>query len=163
MKALLYLFLLACFVSCNSSSARKVDPRVLTLPAFNLQLLNNEQIMNTGSLSTNTPVVFMYFSPACVFSRKQTEAIIANYRTLQHIRFLMCSAFPLDQIDTFYRHYQLNRFNNITVGRDKDLFFEKQLNVPSYPWLFIYTPDRKLKKIITGFADAQLILDMIKG
>jgi hypothetical protein len=160
MRTFIYIALLACIASCKDSG---IDPRVLTLPQFSMQLLDSTHFINTRDIAAGKPTIVMYFSPDCKFSRQQTERIIAGYAALQHIRFYMCSPYPLAKLNAFNRHYQLNTFNNITVGRDYNLFFQEQLKVPSYPWLFIYAPDKKLKRIITGSMDVKTILDMLNG
>jgi hypothetical protein len=150
------MVLLACLVSCKN----KIDPRVLTLPEFKIQLFDGTQIL---PVAKGKPTILVYFDPGCKFSRLQTETIIRNYRSLQHIQFYMFSPYPLQQLHDFYRHYHLENYDNITMGRDYDGFFEKELKVPSFPWLFIYAPGKELKKIITGNVDVQTILNNING
>jgi hypothetical protein len=160
MRIFIYIALLACIVSCKEEG---IDPRVLTLPTFKMQLLDSTHIINTRDIAKGQPTVVMYFSPDCKFSQQQTERIIAGYPALQHIRFYMCSSGSLNKLNAFYRHYQLNRYNNIIVGRDYNLFFQDELKVPSFPWLFIYAADKKLKRIITGSTEVKNILKMING
>jgi hypothetical protein len=160
MRMFIYIVLLACIVSCKEDG---IDPRVLTLPQFSMQLLDGTSVLNTQDITPGQPTIVMYFSPDCKFSRQQTERIISNYGALQHINFYMCSSSSLNKLNTFSKHYQLAKYNNITVGRDYKLFFENELKVPSYPWLFIYAPDKKLKRILTGSAEAKTILHMLNG
>jgi hypothetical protein len=163
MRSFFYIVLFACIVSCKESGKGDIDPRVLTLPAFSIQSLDSTHTINTRDIAAGQPTIVMYFSPDCKFSRQQTERIIAGYPALQHIRFYMCSSDPLNKLNTFSKHYQLNRYNNITVGRDYNLFFQEQLKVPAYPWLFIYAPDKKLKRIVTGSVEVKTILDMLNS
>jgi hypothetical protein len=163
MRTFIYIVLLTCIVSCKDSGKDGIDPRVLTVPQFSMQLLDSTTVLNTQDITPGQPTIVMYFSPDCKFSRQQTERIIASYPTLQHIRFYMCSSSPLEKLNAFSKHYQLSKYNNITVGRDHNLFFENELKVPSYPWLFIYARDKKLKRILTGSAEVKTILAMING
>jgi hypothetical protein len=163
MKQFLYILLFTCSAACMSTGTKKIDPRVLKLPSFKLLQLDSSRIFNTKDIATGMPTILVYFSPDCKFSRQQTENMLANYSSLQHIRFYMCSDVPLAKLNAFYRHYQLNRYTNIIVGKDYELFFDKELKVPSFPWLFIYAPDNRLKKIITGSTDAKTIIDMLNG
>ena len=163
MRTFFYFVLFAGMVSCKDSGKGDIDPRVLAFPQFSMQLLDSTHIINTRDIAAGIPTVVMYFSPDCKFSRQQTERIISNYGALQHINFYMCSSSSLNKLNAFSKHYQLNRFNNITVGRDYNLFFQEQLKVPSYPWLFLYAADKKLKRIITGSTEVKTILDMING
>jgi hypothetical protein len=143
--------------SCNSN---KIDSRVLTLPTFNIQLLDSSHVVNTADIASGAPTIVLYFSPDCKFSRMQTETIVKNHEALKHVRFYMCSSLPLSKIKAFSDHYQLSKYDNITVGRDVNLFFEKDLKVPAFPWSFIYKADKKLKRILTGNADLKLLLEM---
>lgn len=163
MRTFSYIVLFACIVSCKDPGKGGIDPRVLTVPTFNMQLLDSASIINTRDIKTGQPTVVMYFSPDCQYSQAQTQRIIANHTALQHVRFYMCSSGSLNKLNAFSKYYQLNKYNNITVGRDYNLFFQEQLKVPSFPWLFIYASDKKLKRIITGSTDVKTILDMINS
>lgn len=160
MRGCLYALLLMAITSCNSN---KIDSRVLTVPVFNMQLLDSTSMINTANIKSGTPTVVLYFSPECKYSRMQTETIIKNHEALKHVQFYMCSPLPLSKIKAFYNYYHLNKYENITVGRDVNQFFEKQLKVPAYPWSFIYKSDKKLKRILTGNADLKMLLEMTHG
>src|SRR5688572_27965880 len=101
-----------------SRNSNKIDSRELTLPTFSMQLLDSTQVLNTADIASGTPTIVLYFSPDCKFSRMQTETIIKNHEALKHVRFYMCSPLPLSKIKAFSDHYQLNKYVNITVGRD---------------------------------------------
>lgn len=150
------LFVLGC-------KEKGIDPRVLSLPELNVQMLDSSRVMNTADIAAGVPTILMYFDPGCQFSREQTETIIKHYDSLKHIRFYMISSGPMQKLHDYYTHYRLDRFGNIIMGRDHELFFEKELKVPSFPWLFIYSPDKKLKRILTGSSDVQTILSNVNG
>lgn len=160
MKVLFYFALCIGIASCKQQG---IDARVLTLPSFNLQALDSSHTLNTKNIENGQPTVLLYFNADCAFSRRQIEQIVAHYQLFSAINVYMCSEDPLYKLKAVYGQYGLNRFHNITVARDKDLFFQEQLKVPSFPWMFIYGADRKLKKIIQGNVDPQFILDIIKS
>lgn len=163
MKHLGYTLLFACFATCLGCHNNGIDPRVLTLPSLKLLPLDSSRTIDTKDIAGGEATVLMYFNPDCKFSRQQTENILANYSSLQHIRFYLCSPYPLTKLNDFSKHYQLSRFNNIVVGRDYEMFFDKQLKINSFPWLFIYAPNKQLKRIITGSVDAKTIIHMVNG
>jgi len=163
MRKFVYLALIACAASCTHRNPKGIDPRVLTLPSFNLQLLDSVHMLNTSSIKKGRPTILINFAPDCSSCSYQTEQLISNYQFLQSVNIYMCSPYPLHTLKEYYNHYGLNRFNNITVAHDVDQFFSAQLKVPSFPWLFIYAPDKKLKKIITGSTDIHTLLKILYG
>ena len=162
MRRWLYIGLLAGLVSCKPSG-EKIDSRVLTVPQFSMQLLDSTHSFNTRNIPAGQPTIVMYFSPDCKFSQQQTQRIVSNCTSLQNVRVYMCSSSSINKLNAFSRHYKLDQYNNITVGRDVNLFFQEQLKVPGYPWLFIYAADKKLKRIITGGTDVKTILQMLNS
>jgi hypothetical protein len=147
-------------MACNSGS--QIDPRVLTVPSVSLQLPESNKTINIANSQQGKPTVVLFFSPDCKYSQRQIKSITANYTALKDVHFYMCSSAPIKKLHAFSEYFHLNRFENITVGRDVNLFFDKELKVTGYPWSFIYTADKKLKRIATGEVSVKFILDMVK-
>ena len=160
MKKFLYIGF-AVLVACNSSS--EIDPRVLTVPSFQMQLIDSRASFNTADIKKGEPTIVVYFSPTCKFSHQQTMDFVNNHEALKNVKIYMCSNAPLQKLHDFSEHYHLNRYNNITVGRDVNGFFDRQLKVTGYPWSFIYASDKQLKKIATGYVETKRILELYKG
>lgn len=50
----------------------------------------------------------------------------------------------------YYDQYELNKYPNITVGRDYDSYFINYFKVTSVPFMAIYTKDKMLKQVLIG-------------
>ena len=160
---MLFILLIAALCGCQSSQPQQPDKRILAIPSLNLLLTDSSTVINPQQIPPGKPTILVCFSPNCPFSRQQTKEIVTHYTQLQNYRLYFCSPEPLPAIKDFYNNYQLNKYKNITVGRDYELFFYKQLNIYSYPSLFIYNSANQLQKIATGFVSADMIVNFTNG
>jgi hypothetical protein len=146
-------------LACMAKSPNTPDPKIMTLPMFNLTSVNNE-IINTGYTPEGKSTILFYFNTDCKYSQYQTETIIKNMNSFQNVHFYMFTSQPLDVLNTFYNRYNLGNYKNFTVGRDNSRFFEKTFMANSFPWLVIYDKQKKLKKVITGSIDAKSLKEL---
>lgn len=162
-KLMLLLSLLAALSGCQYSQLPQPDKRILSIPSLNLLLTDSTHIINTQQTPPGKPTLVLYYSAGCAACREQTQELLNHYTQLKNYRLYFCSSDPLTTIRDFTNSYQLNRYSNITVGRDYEHFFDKQLNINSYPSLFIYTSENRLQKIAMGFIDAETIIHFINS
>lgn len=161
MKKILHLLLLAGMAGCFGK-----QPTITTglegklMPNFNLLLMDSTTRINTGSIPTGKPVVLFLFSPFCPYCRAQTEEIIHHRESLGDVRLYMISAFHFTTIKSFYDHYQLNKFPNITLGWDDSASFNKYFHAQYIPYLAIYDKDKRLKQVIVGNVRTKEITDV---
>lgn len=140
--------------ACMGKSPNMPAPKVMTLPSFNLTSANNG-IISTGNSPEGKSTILFYFNPTCKYSQYQTETIIKNISSFQDVQFYMFTNQQDASLNTFYDHYNLGNYKNITVGVDNNRFFENNFVANSVPWLVVYDKQKKLKKIITGSLDAK--------
>jgi thiol-disulfide isomerase/thioredoxin len=114
------------------------------LPSFNLLSHDSLTIINTKNTPSGKPVVLFYFSPQCPYCRAEMADIISNIASLKNIQFYVFTSWPFPAMKSFYAHYQLGKYPNISVGVDYDNFFLKKFMAFGVPYTAIYSKDRKL-------------------
>jgi hypothetical protein len=71
----------------------------------------------------------MLFSPDCDHCKHETEELIKNIDKFKKIQIVMATPMPFDKMKEFYAHYDLQRFKNITMGRDISFILPPFFNV----------------------------------
>ena len=150
MKNVLLPFIVACLFGCTHRPAMKTGLEGKPIPSFDLLLQDSATHLNTGLIPAGEPVVFFYFSPYCPYCRAQMQNLIANIKDLQGIRFILVTAFPYSDMKAFYKHYDLARYSNITIGEDYKQAFGDYFRTSQVPYLAVYDKQRKLKQVNLG-------------
>jgi peroxiredoxin len=150
MKYIITFFIAASLSSCDNKSAVKSEYEGKLLPSFNLLLMDSTTKINTKNIPTGQPIVLFFFSPICPYCRAQTEEIVDNMNTFTNVKFYFLSIFPLEQIKKYYDHYDLQKYHNITVGQDYDIYFGKYFKASGVPYTAIYDKNKKLTQLFIG-------------
>jgi len=145
--ALLLVMMSEC---ANRNTYEKTGLEGKALPEFSMQLMDSVTNFNTKSVSYDKPVVIFLFSPYCPFCKAQTKDMIENMTSIKNIHFFMLSSYPFHAIKKFYMDYHLDKYSNITVGRDTALFFSNYIKAIGIPYLAIYGKDNHLKQGLLG-------------
>jgi thiol-disulfide isomerase/thioredoxin len=161
MKKLLYVLILVALTGCFGKTPEvKTGKEGKPMPSFNLLLMDSITRLNTSSIPTGQPIVLFLFNPYCPYCRAQTEEITKEIKSLSNIRFYFFSIYSHNEIKGYYKHYQLSRFTNISVGQDYDNYFGNYYPVSGVPYLAIYDINKKLKKVLIGKVGINLIKDI---
>ena len=144
-------------VSCGQNKQITTGLEGKPIPSINLLMIDSTTKINTANLKDNEPVVFFFFSPQCPYCKLQTEDIISNIKSLNNIHFYLVSSFPFRTLKQYYRQYELERYSNITVGRDYDYHFVDYYSVKSIPYIAVFNKDKILKKVFVGKTDINVI------
>jgi protein-disulfide isomerase len=142
------LLLMACF--------EKQSPPLITglegmsMPTFNFLLLDSTTRVSARSLKPGKPIVMFYFSPYCPYCKAQTKDIIDHISSFKNIEILFVSNFPFSSIKTYYEHYQLRKYSNISIGIDYKDNISAYFKPPGVPYIAIYDKYKKLTKVYVG-------------
>lgn len=159
MKNISLLLLVSCLCGCSDHL-----PTIVTghegkaMPSVNLLLMDSATRINTNAIPTDKSVVLFLFNPGCPYCRAQTEALIEHMETLSNIQFYFISSYPFVPLKSYYVHYRLDRYPNVIVGQDYTLNFNAYFNVNAVPYLAFYDKDKRLKQVLLG----QLDIDVLK-
>jgi thiol-disulfide isomerase/thioredoxin len=158
MKKVILVVSLTAMFGCNARrQPLKTGLEGKPLPAFNLLLNDSSTYINTVNIPAGKPVVLFYFSPRCPYCRAQMDDILKNISSLKDIRFYIFTDWPFQEMKAFYNYYQLNKYQNISVGVDYNSFFQKNFNAYGIPYTAIYRKDNKLNEAFMGIIDSKQI------
>ena len=174
MKKMFLLFILISLTFCSFSqadSAKKsssysqqenvTEPpykRFPTVPPLKLLLLDSTSYFSKNDLKKNKPVLIIVFNPDCEHCKHETEEIIKNIDSLKNIQIIMATIMPFDLMKSFYENYDLQRFQNITVGKDVQYTLPSFYQMHFMPYLAMY--DKK-GKLLATFEGAMKMEDLI--
>ena len=174
MKKMFLLFILISLTFCSFSQADSVkksssysqqenvtEPpykRFPTVPPLKLLLLDSTSYFSKNDLKKNKPVLIIVFNPDCEHCKHETEEIIKNIDSLKNIQIIMATIMPFDLMKSFYENYDLQRFQNITVGKDVQYTLPSFYQMHFMPYLAMY--DKK-GKLLATFEGAMKMEDLI--
>jgi len=174
MKKMFLLFILISLTFCSfcqGDSAKKsssysqqenvTEPpykRFPTVPPLKLLLLDSTSFFSKNDLKKNKPVLIIVFNPDCEHCKHETEEIIKNIDSLKNIQIIMATIMPFDLMKSFYENYDLQRFQNITVGKDVQYTLPSFYQMHFMPYLAMY--DKK-GKLLATFEGAMKMEDLI--
>lgn len=161
-----YKSYIVCLIACCVMACFGKRPTITTghegkaMPSINLLLTDSVSYLNTKNIPNGEPIVLFYFSPHCPYCRSLTKEIITNIKNLEDIHFYMLSNFPLSYIKDYKDEYQLDKYHNITVAQDYEIYFSTYFKAPGVPCIAIYGKERKLKQVVMGKVSTSLIKDI---
>lgn len=161
LKIIAFTCIVLIIISCNFQSKKRSLEGNVSIPEFDMLLVDSTTYFNTQNIPTGRPVVLFYFGPYCDHSRTQMKNIIKNIENLKNIRFYLITQEPFNDMVYFYNNFRLNQYNNIVVGFDYEKFFNKKLKVQGYPYLLVYGKDGKLRNIFRGEVYGREILKSV--
>ncbi len=132
------------------------------LPAFRIQMLDSSTMFNTFNIKAGKKTVLMLFSPDCEHCQHMADSMKNHMEEMQDVQIYMFSFMDLYQIKQFAAKYKLNRYKNITFGKDVDFFFAGFYKLTSVPGIAIYDKKKKFVKLFNGGAKIGDVLAAIK-
>jgi thiol-disulfide isomerase/thioredoxin len=132
--------------------------RFPTVPPLKLLLLDSTSYFTKNDLKKNKPVLIIVFNPDCEHCKHETEALIKNIDSLKNVQIIMATMMPFDLMKSFYENYDLQRFQNITVGKDVQYTLPSFYQMHFMPYLAMY--DKK-GNLLATFEGAMKIEDLI--
>jgi thioredoxin-related protein len=160
------IFLFSCFISITIITFSQADSNALapyqrfpSIPPFNLLKVDSSSYFTKNDLKKNKPVLIILFSPDCDYCQHETEEIIKNMDQLKNVQILMSTNMAFEMMKSFYEKYDLQRFENITVGRDFQYILPSFYQIRFMPYLAMY--DKK-GNLLTTFQGSMKIEDLVK-
>ena len=163
MRKILFYFLIASIYCCKNEHVQiKTGLEGKLMPSFNLLLMDSTTKLNTQNIPVGESIVLFYFSPKCPYCKAQTEDLIEDIKSLKHIRFYLISNFPFEDIQKYCTRYHLEKYSNIIVASDYEMFFNQYFKAEGLPYLAIYDSDKKLKQVLLGQVKTNLIKNILQ-
>jgi thioredoxin-related protein len=146
---LLFLFL----YQTGHAQADSIAAPYLRFPTFPpVKLLNDDSttFFTKANLPKKTDVMLITFSPTCEHCQHEMEEIIKNMDQFKNIRIVMATMMPFDSMMSFKKHYELQKYPNISVHRDVQYFLPSFYMMHSLPFLAFYDKKGKLISVFEG-------------
>ena len=157
MKKLSFIMAIVFITACQSS---RKEPH---LPFFDLLLSDSTTRLNTAMIPEGKPTILLYFSPDCEHCQHQIASILQAMDSLKAIRFYFITTDSFSRMKIFCNSYQLNKYPNITLGRDLTSFFPRYFNRPDPPYLVIFDQHKRQKGVFAGATSATQILEFVNN
>lgn len=150
MKKIAIFFLIIFLCGCKGRPPLHTGLEGKPMPNFDLLLMDSTTHLNTSDLPPGQPIVLFYFSPRCPYCRAEMQDIVDNAKKLKDIRLILLTADPYSETKGFYKHYDLGKYPNVTVGMDYDYFFGNYFKTSQVPYLALYDRNKRLKRVKLG-------------
>jgi len=163
MKTVAALFILVQLAI--TTFAQQTEPpykRFPTLPPLKLLLVDSTTQFTEKDLKKDLPVYIILFSPDCDHCQKGTEELIDNIDKFKGIQIVMSTISPFDKMKEFYTNYKLERFQNITVGKDQFALLPTFYRIKNMPFLAFYDKKGNLIDIAEGALPVPKVLEYFK-
>jgi uncharacterized membrane protein YphA (DoxX/SURF4 family)/thiol-disulfide isomerase/thioredoxin len=143
------------FAAFTAPATPKTGMEGRLLPDFDLLLPDSVTHFNTANIPTGKPFVVIGFDPFCAHCQAETQDIIKNIQRLKNVSIYYVTPYPLWEIKAFYQHFKLERYPNITIGRDyRDVFF-REFRSTVVPYTAVFDSRRRLKQVFAHQTDAK--------
>ncbi|MFV0605649.1 MAG: TlpA family protein disulfide reductase [Niabella sp.] len=149
MKYILLLFTFI-FTGLSSFAQQNEAPylKYKTVPSARLLLSDSTGVELKARLDKKKPLMIVVFSPECDHCKHEAEELVKNIDKFKKIQIVMVSMLPIFKMNEFVKHYGLDKYSNILVGRDIGYVFPVYYDIKSLPYHAFYNKD---KKLIMGF------------
>jgi peroxiredoxin len=127
------------------------------LPDFDLTLKDSTVSFHTASITTGKPFILLLYQPHCPYCRLQTADLIKNITDLKDIPIYFITSYPYSSIRRFSNNYHLDRYPNIIIARDSNDQVLTYFNQSPVPYMAFYDSQKRLKKVLVGKNDFNLI------
>ena len=132
-----------------------------TLPDFKLELPTGAAYYSEN-LPKNKQVVIILFSPDCDHCHQLTKELTAQAHRFKKTHFVLSTTLPAEKMKAFYQQYQVDRFRNITMGKDVLYFLNRYYQSHYLPFVAIYNRELKLTRVYDGTINATQLFEQIQ-
>lgn len=150
MRVLFLALVVIGIISCQRPLRPLPEGIARELPAFKIQMMDTAVKFNTADIPKGKPVVLFFFGPDCPYCQNLTREIVARMNELKDVRFYLVSIADFKEIHMYDTLFKLDKYKNVTIGKDMDAFFFKYYKAPGYPYLAVYDKKKEFREIIVG-------------
>jgi len=162
MRVLFVALLLVGIFSCQRQ--RPLPPGIdRKMPDFKIQLLDTTVKLNTAAIPQGQPVVLFFFGPDCPYCQALTRELTKRMDELKDTRFYMVSVADFKEIHMYDTLFKLDKFKNVTIGKDVDGFFFSYYKAPGFPYLAVYDKKKEFREIIIGGISVDSLKKVIRS
>lgn len=150
MKQVNLFVIIITLAGCFGQAPQKTGKEGKPLPDFSVLLTDSSTWIHSRDIPDNKPFALLVFSPHCPFCKALTKKIIEDKDNLQGIHFYFISDFPLSDVKSYIKEFELDKQPNITVALDSADFVNDYFEVPGLPYIAVYGKNKKLNQAFLG-------------
>jgi len=105
--------------------------------------------------------MIMLFNPECSHCQHETEEILKHIDDFKKVQIVMATMMPMEMLRTFNTKYDLEKFRNITTGKDVDNTLPSFYHISNLPTLAFYDKKGKLIDISDGSMPVDQVLEKL--
>lgn len=134
-----------------------------TLPSFEILLEDSTTMFNTKDIPTGKPTVLMYFSPDCDHCALVVRKIKEHNKDFKKAHIYMSTPMSLAATKEFSKELEIDKMDNITIGKDHAFFVIKYYKITSFPFLAVYDSNKQLVGAFHANADFNDVVKAVKN
>lgn len=152
MKKLLFAFLLICSFQHSKAQEDTVAlyKRFPVVPVFSIMTVPDSSRFTNENLQKKRPVIIMLFSPDCGHCQLAVKDLKEHIALFKKAQIIMVSSLDFDEINRFYKEYNIAEDSNIVMGRDAAYLLGTFYKLHHYPSMFVYNKKKKFVKAFEG-------------
>ena len=158
-----FIFIFTCCaiqLAAQNDSLQPPYKRFPSVPPFKLMLTDSSTIFSKADLKKKTPLWIIMFSPDCDHCKHETEELVKQIDKFKKVQIVMATTYPVREIKKFYEQYALNRFPQITMGRDHYFLLPPFFDMHSFPFLAFYDKQGKLISVFEGNLPVEKVAEL---
>ena len=131
-----------------------------SLPAFKMKLTNGK-IYSNSDISTQKPLVLIYFAPDCEHCQVLIKQLLNKINVFRHAQIVLVTFESIESVAQFKKDYKLDKYPNIIVGVEQPVFFFRTYyDLQNTPFTALFN---KSKKLVISYKKFTPIDDLIKN
>lgn len=148
--------------ACHFRSDQQYLAKISRLPAFQIISIDSCHFIDTKSLQSGAPMIFLYFDPDCEHCQKETKTIISHKEYLQGVRIFLVTNADEMSVKTFCKELRPDTVANVMVGKDYQYSFYRSFLPSTVPFMAIYNKRKKLAKLYIGETNINSVIEATK-
>jgi thioredoxin-related protein len=129
------------------------------IPPFDLMQVDSSSLTK-DKIDKKHNTLIMFFSPDCTHCQHQMEDMIKGMDSLKNVQIVMATYQPFEEMVSFYKKYEIEKYHNIKMGRDSKYFLPPYFRMKSLPYLALY--DKK-GNLITTFEGNHSVAKLVNA
>jgi hypothetical protein len=142
------------FTAFSAPATEKTGMEGRLMPPFTLLLTDSTTRLNSTDIPSGNPIIVIGFSPTCTHCGKETDDIVKNIAQFKDTRIYFVTPYPFNEMKGFYRYFKLDRYPNVTMGRDSSDYFMTYFKASTIPFTAIFDSKKRLKQAFVNPVDA---------
>ena len=130
------------------------------LPEFAIQLLDSVSYLRSDEIPEGKKIILFYYSPTCPYCRAQMRDMVNNMEKFKDEQLYILTDANLSSIKIFAKYFDLENYQNVTIGRDTGIVIQSKYGLMSVPFTAYFDKNKNLKVAYTGRINSNSLLEI---